>query len=82
MITFLRGGGDDTEKAAKAGRLEGREKTIQDFLACVKDAKKLFALQAKDVVIYGRSAGGLLMGGSLAKAPQGNLFRGVFTEVP
>jgi protease II len=79
--TFLPGGGDHTNAYAKEARRDGRTKTIDCFLDCVKDIKKIFNLQAHNLVIYGRSAGGLLIGNSLAKHPDG-LFGGIFTEVP
>ena len=82
VYTFIRGGGDHTEAWAKAGRRDGRTKTIEDYLACIKSVKTQYNLQAKDVVLYGRSAGGLLLGGALAMEPSGNLFGGLFCEVP
>lgn len=80
MTTYLRGGGDDTPVWAQAGRLDGRDKTIEDFLALVQAGQKEFNVPASRTVIYGRSAGGLLMGNSLARAPK--LFSAVYTEVP
>jgi len=82
VYTFIRGGGDHTEDWAKAGRREGRAKTIEDFLACVRQVKEEYQLTPRNIVIYGRSAGGLLMGGSMALEPEGELFSGVFAEVP
>ena len=79
--TFLPGGGDHTLAYAKQARRDGRTKTVDCFLDCVKDIKQTFNLQAHNLVIYGRSAGGLLVGSSLAKYPDG-LFGGIFTEVP
>ena len=80
--TFLPGGGDDSEEYAKQARRTGREKTINSFLDCISSIKKNYNLQARNIVIYGRSAGGLLIGGSIQKYPDGSLFGGVFTEVP
>ncbi len=80
--TFLRGGGDYDEAWAKAGRLEGREKTIDDFVACIQDIQKRLRISAKDTVIHGRSAGGLLVGGALQRYPHGELMKGIYTEVP
>ena len=79
--TFLPGGGDHDDAYAKQARRDGRTKTVDSFLDCVKDIKKNFNLQAQNIVIYGRSAGGLLIGSSLTKYPDG-LFGGIFTEVP
>ena len=82
VYTFIRGGGDHTKAWATAGRREGRIKTVEDYLACIKAVKSQYNLQGKDIVLYGRSAGGLLLGASLAMEPSGNLFGGVFCEVP
>ena len=80
--TFLPGGGDHDEAYAKQARRDGRIKTIDSFLDCVKTIKSLFHIASENIVIYGRSAGGLLIGGSLTKYPDGSLFGGIFTEVP
>ena len=80
--TYLPGGGDHTTAFAKSARIAGRHKTIEAFVACIKDIKNRYKLSPKDIVIYGRSAGGLLMGGSLGLHPNGDLFGGIFTEVP
>jgi hypothetical protein len=82
VYTFIRGGGDHTEAWAKAGRCSGRSLTIQDFLNCVHSFKTIYSILAKNIVLYGRSAGGILVGNSLAKVPNGALFGGIFAEVP
>jgi protease II len=82
LYTFIRGGGDHDEAWAKAGRVDGRHKTIQDFEALVRSAQVVLNLGPKDTVIYGRSAGGLLMGGCLKDHPEGSLMCGVYAEVP
>ena len=82
VYTFLPGGGDHDEAYAKMARREGRINTITSFLDCVSSIKNSWNIASKDIVIYGRSAGGLLIGGSLAKCPDGSLFGGIFTEVP
>lgn len=79
---FVRGGGDDTEEWAKEGRRAGREKTVEDFRAFIRTIQVELKITSKYTAIYGRSAGGLLMGATLALAPDGNLMRAVYTEVP
>jgi prolyl oligopeptidase PreP (S9A serine peptidase family) len=79
---FLRGGGDHTEEWAKAGRRSGREKTIDDFKAILKALQKYLHITPKHTAIYGRSAGGLLVGGTLTKNPSGSLMSAVYAEVP
>ncbi len=79
---FPRGGGDHTEAWAKEGRVEGRTKTIQDFVACIRDAQKQTRVKPSHTVIYGRSAGGYLMGATLNAYSDGSLMSGVYAEVP
>lgn len=80
--TFLRGGGDHTEEWAKAGRRQGRVRTIEDFIALVESAQVFLQIPASHTAIYGRSAGGLLVGNALANYPNGSLMSAVYTEVP
>lgn len=80
--TFLRGGGDHTEAWAKAGRRCGRAKTVDDFLALVVAAQEKTGVSPSKTTIYGRSAGGLLVGESLNRNPNGEAFSAIYTEVP
>ncbi len=80
--TFLRGGGDHTDVWAKAGRRQGRQKTIEDFEALIRAAQQMLKIPSSKTAIYGRSAGGLLMGATLANSPDGSLMAAVYTEVP
>lgn len=82
LYTFIRGGGDHTDAWAKAGRIEGRQKTIEDFECLIRSAQKMISVNPKNTVLYGRSAGGLLMGGSLMNHPDGSLASGIYAEVP
>lgn len=79
---FIRGGGDHTDEWAKAGRREGRIYTIQDFEACIRKAQSILSIPPSHTAIYGRSAGGYLMGAVLNNHPNGDMFRAVYTEVP
>lgn len=81
-VTFLRGGGDHTPEWGKVGRREGRHLTLDDFEALLKATQSHFSIKPSKTCIYGRSAGGLLVGGLLARHPNGSLFRGIYTEVP
>ena len=80
--TFLRGGGDHTDAWAKVGRRQGRQKTIEDFEALIRAAQQMLKIPSSRTAIYGRSAGGLLMGATLANSPDGSLMSAVYTEVP
>lgn len=79
---FLRGGGDHTEAWAKAGRREGRVLTIGDFEGIIRSAQMKLDISPEHTIIYGRSAGGLLVGGTLTNHPEGYLMSGIYTEVP
>lgn len=81
-LAFIRGGGDDTEAWADAGRREGKLGGIEDFEACIVAAQKMTGLTAKNTCIHGRSAGGYLVGACTSRHPDGDLFRAVYTEVP
>jgi len=79
---FIRGGGDHTEAWGKAGQLEKRTNTFDDFEAGIRSLQKIHQISPSKTAIYGRSAGGLLVGNMLRKFPNGNLMRCVYTEVP
>ena len=83
-ITFgmLRGGGDDTPQWADAGRLYGRIKTLEDAEAVVRAARAATGVVASRTVLHGRSAGGLWVGGLVAKFPDGDLAGGAYMGVP
>lgn len=81
-VGFLRGGGDHTAAWGLAGRRSGRVKTWEDMEAVVRGAQKVCRLGPAQSCIYGRSAGGYLVGALLGRNPEGDLFRGVYTEVP
>jgi len=82
LYTFIRGGGDHNETWAQVGRLDGRHKTIEDFEALVRSAQEVLNIGPGQTAIYGRSAGGLLMGGCLANNPDGSLVSAIYAEVP
>ncbi len=81
-VGFIRGGGDHDEAWAQAGRRWGRKKTHEDMEAVIRAAQKAWSIGPRQSCIYGRSAGGYLVGALLARNPGGELFRGVYTEVP
>lgn len=81
-IGLWRGGGDHTPEWEDAGRVHGRTKVLEDAEAVVMEAQRLTGCSAKHTVLYGRSAGGLWVGGLVAKHPNGHLAKGVYMEVP
>jgi dipeptidyl aminopeptidase/acylaminoacyl peptidase len=77
---FIRGGGDNTEDWVNAGRHLNRERSIEDFEAIIAAAQLATGVSARQTVIYGRSAGGLLVGATLNRGIA--KIAGVYTEVP
>lgn len=81
-FALIRGGGDDTELWAQKGRLQGKLQGIEDFEACIRAVQKLTRVPPKATCIFGRSAGGFLVGATVVRNPVGDLFSTVYTEVP
>ncbi len=81
-FALVRGGGDDDDAWAEAGRRDQKIKSIEDFEACIRVAQKKCRVSAKQTLLYGRSAGGYTVGTTLSRNPFGSLFQGVYTEVP
>ncbi len=80
-IGFWRGGGDHTPEWEDAGKREGRVNVLKDAYAVVKEAQRLTQIGPENTVLYGRSAGGLWVGG-LSSLHGGSLARGAYMEVP
>jgi dipeptidyl aminopeptidase/acylaminoacyl peptidase len=79
---FIRGGGDGNEIWADIGRLGGKKRALDDAEACIHELQRITKVSSKNTVIFGRSAGGLIVGGLAARWPQGKLFSIIYTEVP
>jgi len=77
-----RGGGDYNDVWAEAGRVHRKYRSVEDFEACVRAIRGLLGLSAQQTVVFGRSAGGYLVGAATARNPEGKLFGTVYTEVP
>jgi hypothetical protein len=77
---FVRGGGDHTEEWVEGGRHLNRLRSIEDFEAIIQSAQHYTGCSEQNTVIYGRSAGGLLVGATLNRGVA--KIAGVFTEVP
>lgn len=78
----IRGGGDHNESWAEAGRREGKEKGVEDYEACIQAVQAVLELPPSKTCIYGRSAGGYVLGALVARHPHGDLFRCAYAEVP
>lgn len=79
---FVRGGGDNGWAWAEAGRRTGRIRTIEDGEACIAAIRAATGVPASRTAIYGRSAGGILLGTLTNRHPGGDLFGIVYGEVP
>lgn len=82
-IGLWRGGGDHTPEWADAGRMSGRAKVLEDAEAVVRAAQKAAGVRPKNTLLHGRSAGGLWVGGLLARQGENAaLCGGVYMEFP
>jgi hypothetical protein len=81
-IALVRGSGDDTDAWADAARRSKKHKSVEDFEACIYAAQKHLHVAPSKTVLYGRSAGGYLVGATLSRHSRGDLFGAVYTEVP
>jgi dipeptidyl aminopeptidase/acylaminoacyl peptidase len=81
-FAFIRGGGDHNDAWAQEGRLAGKERGAEDFEACVRELQAASGVKAQNTCVFGRSAGGYLMGLFVLRNPRGELARCVYTEAP
>lgn len=79
---YVRGGGDGGEPWAEAGRRTGRLKAVEDFEAVIRAAQEVAQVPPQRTVISGRSAGGVLVGTTVARHRDGDLMGAAFAEVP
>lgn len=79
-IAHVRGGGELGEAWYRAGKLEHKENTFSDFIACAEYLIEQGFTSSPQLVISGASAGGLLIGAVLNKRPE--LFAAAIAEVP
>jgi protease II len=64
IIAFahIRGGGELGEEWYKSGKLFNKVNTFEDYVACAKYLTQAYKIKPKQLVGYGLSAGGLIMG--------------------
>jgi len=79
---FVRGSGDSSIEWANAGKTVNKINSISDFEYGIQYLQKNFTISPDKTCIFGRSAGGYLVGSVLARNPTGSLFKMVYTEVP
>ena len=78
-IAHVRGGGELGEAWYRAGKLEHKQNSFGDFIACAEHLIATGYTDAQQLVISGGSAGGLLMGAVLNQRPE--LFAAAIAEV-
>jgi hypothetical protein len=81
-FAFVRGGGDFNEEWADAGRREGKRRSVEDLEACVRALQSVLEIPVERTCLFGRSAGGYLVGAAVARSPKGELAAAAYTEVP
>ncbi len=79
-VAHVRGGGDLGEAWYRAGKLEHKHNSFNDFIACAEHLIAEGITTADRLAITGGSAGGLLIGAVLNLRPE--LFRCAVAEVP
>lgn len=78
---LFRGGGDDSPAWEDAGRLGGRQAVLADAEEVVRLAQKATGCGPESTWLYGRSAGGLWVGGLVASLGR-EICSGAYMEVP
>jgi prolyl oligopeptidase len=76
----LRGGGEFGENWHRAGQLEKKQNTFDDFFAVAEALIERRVTRPERLAIHGRSNGGLLVAAALTQRPE--LFRAAVCSVP
>ena len=79
-IAHVRGGQEMGRSWYLQSKQAGKELSFSDFIECARHLGKEKIVDARRVIAYGGSAGGLLVGAALNKAP--TLFAAAVAEVP
>ena len=84
IVAFIcvRGSGDVNKSWAESSKTYNKILSFIDFETSIAILQKSYSISPKHTCIYGRSAGGYLVGGVLSRNPSGNLFKMVYAEVP
>lgn len=69
-VAHIRGGGEFGQAWYDAGRLQNKQNTFTDFLACLNHVISSGISSPQQIIIEGGSAGGLLMGAITNLAPE------------
>jgi prolyl oligopeptidase len=69
-IAHVRGGGDEGNAWWLAGKPPHKERGVEDFIGCAEQLVAMKLTTPQRTAAYGASAGGLLIGGAVTRAPQ------------
>ena len=81
-FALIRGGGDHDSAWFRSAQCADRHRSFEDFEAVIVAGQRVTGVNPQKTVIYGRSAGGFLVGAALNRNHTGKLFKGVYAEVP
>jgi prolyl oligopeptidase len=68
-IAHVRGGGENGNAWWLAGKPPHKERGVEDFIACAAQLTKMNLTTPQRTAAYSASAGGLLVGGAITRAP-------------
>jgi prolyl oligopeptidase len=69
-IAHVRGGGDEGNAWWLAGKPPHKERGVEDFIGCAEQLVDMKLTTPAHTAAYGASAGGLLIGGAITRAPE------------
>jgi len=78
----VRGSGDVNKAWADAARTYNKALACEDLENCIYYLQNKYKISYKQTCIYGRSAGGYLLGATIARNLDGKLFKMAYAEVP
>jgi protease II len=80
VVAMIRGGGDHTYEWSDEARTWRRERSVEDAEAVIHSARRILSLGPEATCIYGRSAGGYIIGALVNRHPGATLFGAVYLE--
>jgi len=81
-VAMVRGGGDYGDQWAEDARRHKKYKSVEDTEAVIRAAQKQIGIGWKSTALYGRSAGGYIVGSVCSRAAKGGLIGMAYAEVP
>jgi hypothetical protein len=81
-FAMVRGGGDYGDQWAEDARRDKKYKSIEDVESVIRSAQRNLSLSAKETCLYGRSAGGYIVGAVCSHHSKGDLIGAAYAEVP